>query len=433
MKNPVSFRLALTGSVGAGKSTVWSTLKELLPNWAFLSVDELVAQCYDMPAIQASLMQKFGTFDKKELSRRAFSDPLFRVELEYFFELETPLVARIFQFLAQHPFVVVEFPTLFEKPSWISKFDLTAAVIAPAEVRRIRFLQRPGAQLEVFKGIEASQLSAQTKAALADWVLDTSQVSQGRLSEHLRGSLLPLLPTVPSAPANAVPAVEFSPALVRFCNELEFSIEKLESLMSRYNEPHRAYHNVAHLEQMFQAFEQARQQGFASDVDVRALGWALMYHDAVYEVKSLAKYRANEAKSLKLFHADWVAHCSFDSQLLESFHTACELIAATQTHRIDSPFLQSCPKRMRTAALFLDLDMSIFGQSWPQFLQYHDGIAKEWQHFVDISEQEFNDGRAKVLSEFLAEKQLYLSEFGARFESLARSNLQRVLHEQYGA
>lgn len=430
--------VAVTGSIGAGKSAVIAALKELLPSWGFFSVDEAVAQCYALPEVQARLNAAFGTCDKRELSKRAFSDPSFRTELELFFQQQTPLGSLIDQFQEAHSHCVVEFPTLFEKPQWVNRFDFVIALVAPTEVRKARFLKRPGARLEIFEGVEAAQLTGPVKSALATCALDTSTFPLAELREILQAQLLPRLDeplfktTLKIADRPLSPA-RFSKELNQFFTQTVGVGIELESLERAYRQSHRVYHGVSHLEHLYANLQKAQALGFCEDVDIRALGWALLYHDCVYELSSLSLYKHNEAESLKTFHSMMRQAEHQTPAYQESILTACELIMATQLHRIeDNAYLNASSRRRATAELFLDLDLSILASPWNEFLRYDDEITQEWAQCGDVGPLQFKLGRAQVLESFGNRPRLFYSPFGQTLEPLARQNIARLLAERYG-
>jgi dephospho-CoA kinase len=179
-------RLAVTGNIGCGKSTVCRMLAELMPGYAQFSVDDAVRALYGQPAYAAALAGRFGTSCRRTLSDRVFADPELKRELEEF--TMGYLLPTMESAMAQ-PDVVVEFPLLFEMPGWASRFDFVLALGCDDAIQRARVLSRDGISEEKFEQIKAAQLPTRTKAALADAYVDTG-VSLGQV----RAQLVALLP-----------------------------------------------------------------------------------------------------------------------------------------------------------------------------------------------------------------------------------------------
>lgn len=94
------------------------------------------------------------------------------------------------------------------------------------------------------------------------------------------------------------------------------------------------------------------------------------------------------------------------------------MIEATATHTI--PQLDS-QATVEDAKLFLDMDLSILGADENEFDEYEKGVRKEYGH---LSDQEWRDGRTKVLKGFLERSWIYHSDvFRGLLESKARENM----------
>ncbi|HVW17468.1 MAG TPA: dephospho-CoA kinase, partial [Solirubrobacteraceae bacterium] len=79
--------VALTGSMGAGKSTALAALARL--GAATVSADAVVHELYEDPAVIAAVVARWGeevapggVVDRSAIARRAFADPAERAWLE---------------------------------------------------------------------------------------------------------------------------------------------------------------------------------------------------------------------------------------------------------------------------------------------------------------------------------------------------------------
>ena len=200
-----------------------------------------------------------------------------------------------------------------------------------------------------------------------------------------------------------------------------------DALLERYAEPHRSYHNHAHLISLLSLaheIEGRRVPVVAPAID-RAIapvatpvvspaippviGWAIWFHDAIYAPMA----KDNEARSAALARAT-LGELDVASALI----AAVELfIRATQRHELleDSDDLR----------IFLDLDLSIFAAPEHIYDRYTRAIRREYRW---VPAPLYRSGRRKVLASFAAREQLYFSAtLRPRFEAAARLNLAREL------
>jgi predicted metal-dependent HD superfamily phosphohydrolase len=175
-------------------------------------------------------------------------------------------------------------------------------------------------------------------------------------------------------------------------------------ILERYSEPHRAYHTRQHLEECFNAFEDAHNLAHPPG----AVGLALFYHDAIYDTHA----RDNEEKSAELAR-QMLAGLGADASLLAY---VTDLILVTRHAAMpETPDQQ----------LVVDIDLSILGTHRERFDEYERQIRQE---FSWVDEALFRAVRTKILQEFLARPAIYSTAgFHDRFERQARENLERSI------
>ena len=169
--------VALTGGIGAGKSTALEALEHL--GAAVLCTDAVVHDLYAGDAVRGAVMDRWGpevapdgVVDRAAVAARAFATPEDRGWLE---QLLWPLVAarmaswREDAVAIQPPpaALVVEIPLLFES-GMEAAFDATIAVVVDDEVRRQRAGARGHAALDERT---ARQLTQAEKAQRATHVV----------------------------------------------------------------------------------------------------------------------------------------------------------------------------------------------------------------------------------------------------------------------
>ena len=171
-------RIALTGSIGMGKSTVAKMFER-----GGVPVFDADAVVRALQGPNGGLVAKIGelfpgcvrcgTLDRDCLAEIVLADHEKLAALE---GIVHPAVREAREtFVAQHgkaPALIFEIPLLFETGGE-KEFDKVVVVSAPSEVQRARVLERPGMSLEKFQSIMARQMPDDEKRRRADFVIDT--------------------------------------------------------------------------------------------------------------------------------------------------------------------------------------------------------------------------------------------------------------------
>lgn len=171
-------RLALTGSIGMGKSTVAEMFERAgIP---LFDADAVVRRLQaEDPELIAAIGERFprtveaGVLDRDALSAAVLGKPEELAALE---ALVHPAVhkarTRFILDNAAAPALLFDIPLLFETGG-AEAFDKVIVVSAPAEVQRRRVLARPGMTELKLDAILARQLPDKEKRERADFVIDT--------------------------------------------------------------------------------------------------------------------------------------------------------------------------------------------------------------------------------------------------------------------
>lgn len=179
------------------------------------------------------------------------------------------------------------------------------------------------------------------------------------------------------------------------------------SLVARYREPHRHYHDVTHLTEMLEHVALVAEQF----QQVRAVVYAALYHDAIYDPRR----KDNEARSAELARREL-------TEFLDEadLRVVSELILATAAH--GAALVQAHPD----VGLFLDCDSAILGAEDGRYRAYAAGVRQEYAH---VSKLMYRLGRGKFLKSMLKRPTLFhTSGFEARFGDRARRNLRAELN-----
>ncbi len=181
MNPPHMLSIALTGNIGAGKSTVAA----LFQAWGatVIDADQLVreAQAPGQPVLKAigegfgpELIRADGTLDRAALRARVLADPGALAKLN---RIVHPEVHRRRHALLDEArargdrIVVSDIPLLFEADD-PGAFDAVVLVDAPEDLRRARLLASRALSPDEMDRMMAAQLSSAAKRIRSDYVID---------------------------------------------------------------------------------------------------------------------------------------------------------------------------------------------------------------------------------------------------------------------
>ncbi len=178
--------IGLTGPTGAGKSTVAAALEHA--GCKIIDADRIAREVVVQPECLAQLTAEYGTdivqpdggLNRRLLAQRAFSTPQKSVRLN---EITHPIILKeILRQIEQERFgtakaVIMDAPLLFESGAdqYCAK---TIAVIAPAEKRLARVMNRDSISAEQAKARMGAQQPDSYYLDRADYVFDGSADTQ---------------------------------------------------------------------------------------------------------------------------------------------------------------------------------------------------------------------------------------------------------------
>lgn len=175
----------------------------------------------------------------------------------------------------------------------------------------------------------------------------------------------------------------------------------LESVVNRYREPHRHYHDVRHLRWVVRHAEDLG----AAAIDLDAVVAAAFFHDAIYDPTSAG----NEAASGRLA-ATALVELGWEPGRVADVD---EMIVATAHHELDQATVDQ--------AVLFAADLAVLAADPAGYSDYMRNVRREYAH---VSDSDWATGRSAVLRSFLARAAIYAPELElGEWEQRARGNL----------
>ncbi len=173
-------------------------------------------------------------------------------------------------------------------------------------------------------------------------------------------------------------------------------------IINSYSSPVRSYHNLEHIETILDLLEQVKDLA----QNINSLKFSAWFHDYIYNPQA----QDNEAKSA-VYAAKVLKQLNIDPEIIQ---TVQQIILSTKNHQ---PLVTGIDN-----LIFLDVDLAILGATSNEYLQYAQAIRQEYSY---LSDRDYYQGRIKVLTQFLARKRIYYTNyFYQRLETTARKNIQ---------
>jgi dephospho-CoA kinase len=167
-------RVALTGGIASGKSTVAALFAGL--GVPVIELDEIAREVVAPgSALLAQLFERFGpavrrgdgSLDRRALREAVFRDPVARGDLEALLHPAIHARAAQREAAARGPYVITVIPLLAESGR-ASEYDRVLLVDCDERLQRTRLGQRDGSSAELIEAALKSQAPRAARRALAD-------------------------------------------------------------------------------------------------------------------------------------------------------------------------------------------------------------------------------------------------------------------------
>lgn len=401
-------RIAVTGGIASGKSSLVYVLRDLLAGHQFTDFDSHVRAMYQDVDFRRALVHKFGTAERSEVSNIVFKDP---EKMAYLCRLTDTSLGRKLEDILSAPNCIVEVPMLFEHPHWLRRFDYVITVACSQAEQRERLIKRDNISEEKASQILGSQFSPAIKTALADLVIDTSLP----LTKPIKDQMKPLFDRLELHRLHARAQQSLPP-------------ETWMVIGTSFNEEHRHYHGFSHLTALFHQYDKVKHLLNFPE----AVAHAIWFHDVVYDVENTV-HGQNERDSVRVYYE--VMRTQLDTSwgdeheggmMYSRMGLVSEFIMCTIEHNVTSLFLLNHKKAYDDALVFLDLDLSILGTDEATFDAYDDAIRQEYAHVNDVL---FARGRVHALQSLACKPRIFQSPHFADMEEQARKNLERAVRK----
>lgn len=187
--------IAITGSIGCGKTTIAKELKKL--GFTVFDVDGWVRRLYYKSDFIKTIVKNFpdtednGVFDKRKLRNLVFDDNKKLKKLESLIHpfLNNQLKEIIRRNACVDDLFFLDVALLYEM-GWDKYCDLVMVADVDVEIQKRRVMKRDNVSAEHFEKINNVQMSQAQKKALADVVIETDvplNLLKAQLLDVIRG------------------------------------------------------------------------------------------------------------------------------------------------------------------------------------------------------------------------------------------------------
>jgi len=150
----------------------------------------------------------------------------------------------------------------------------------------------------------------------------------------------------------------------------------INTILSMWNESHRSYHNLNHLNDLISQINENKSK--YSEKEYEKLILTALFHDVIYDPAS----QTNEEDS-----ANFLIECAVDKKNSDILDVK-QMILDTKSHNSTTNLSEA----------FNNYDMNIVERDFDQLLEWEKGISEEYSIY---SKEEYKEGRLKFLESLL--------------------------------
>lgn len=164
-------KIAITGSIGVGKSEVFKILKKIKKNVKFIDSDEIVLSLYKKEQVLKDLFDLFKTSDKKEISEIVFSDENELKKLNSYMHIKVIEEIKKEMKDIYYDIFFVDVPLLYEL-NLEYLFDEVIVVYTNFDLQIERIMKRNNLSFEQANNRIKSQIDIEEKIKKSNYVIE---------------------------------------------------------------------------------------------------------------------------------------------------------------------------------------------------------------------------------------------------------------------
>eukprot|EP01060_Flectonema_neradi_P031282 TRINITY_DN4702_c5_g1_i1.p1 TRINITY_DN4702_c5_g1~~TRINITY_DN4702_c5_g1_i1.p1 ORF type:complete len:731 (+),score=162.68 TRINITY_DN4702_c5_g1_i1:52-2193(+) len=378
--------IGLTGGIGCGKTTATKYLESV--GTEIIYADKVGHNAYapgteGMKLVLAeygdSIMGDNGEIDRRKLGALFFSSESEKDRLN---NIVWPIIAKDLRQMisdSKSNVLVLEAAVLIEA-GFDELVDEVWCIVAPTPVARTRLIEREKRE----KGVDLSEEDANNRINAQLPGMEKIKKSHAVLSNHstpeeftnvIKQCWEGLLERVDKKLA------DLDGVAKRWSDLTNGNATWWRTLRDHYHKPSiRSYHNLSHLEDMFELFDE-----YKSDISRPDLvSYAIFFHDVIYD--------PTRTDNEKLSAEMWKQFASSNNIAAGDIETVYEWIMATAAH------MKHSKDATGDLAIFLDIDLGVLGRTTPEYFVYSEQISREYQH---VPIPKFIEGRSAAMETFL--------------------------------
>lgn len=198
-------------------------------------------------------------------------------------------------------------------------------------------------------------------------------------------------------------------------NKMSFPLVFRSQLTTLYCEPHRHYHNLAHIQHCWREWtdymEWEQREEELTGKEQMIIEYAIWFHDAIYD--PYAHTGQNEKESAELAANElWKLGDIYRDIHIDVYN----MIMLTANHEDAETLAQK---------VFLDIDLAILGARPELYDRYAENIRKEYSL---VEQKQYAHGRTRILQGILKFDRIYhTTYFHQKYEAQARENIQKEI------
>jgi predicted metal-dependent HD superfamily phosphohydrolase len=184
------------------------------------------------------------------------------------------------------------------------------------------------------------------------------------------------------------------------------TVAAFDLMVSKYNEPHRHYHNLEHIQACLHYFDDVRNL-IEYPLAMEAAIW---FHDVIYRPMGFG----NERKSAE-YARDELLKLGFTKYLVKTVvHLILATVHLSKPNSFDEKYM-------------VDIDLAVLGSDSQAYDQYEKKVRMEYGWVPDFI---YGRQRKKLLKSFLSRQPIYHTlYFADKFEKNAVQNIERAVRD----